>query len=94
MENSSNSSVDCLALTKIGYYCLGLLVLSIISNTSIIVIFIKNKKFMNHVNLLIIFLSILNLVGSLIELPIVTISAFNCRFVFGRFGCIFEAFTQ
>jgi hypothetical protein len=94
MENSTNSTVNCITLIKIGYYCIVLFVLSILSNTVVIVIFIRNKKFMNHVNLLIIFLSILNLIGTIIELPMVTISAFNCHFVFGRFGCIFEAFTQ
>ena len=78
MTNMTNF-VECSLLKQFGVYCCTLFALSLFSNLIVICVFIKNKKIMNHVNLLTLYLTILNLIGTLIELPIVAVSAFPCQ---------------
>ena len=78
MENSTNLN-ECAGLTITGFYCLTLFLLSTVSNMIVLTVFVQNKKIINHVNILNIFLSILNLFGTITALPMVAISAFKCQ---------------
>ena len=87
-KNFTNSSklfapeaiVECSVLKKIGVYCIILFIISFTSNLAVIIVFIKNKNhLLNGVNILILSLTILNLIGTLIELPLVITSAFYCK---------------
>ena len=87
--NKSNSSdlygpdplLTCSELKNIGIYVVILFIISVISNITLIYILIKNKKhLLNEVNIQIFALSILSLIGTLIELPMVGIAAFACRY--------------
>ena len=93
-EWSPKALVECYKLQIIGGYCIFLFIAGIIANPTIIWIILKNKKLINPVNILVVALAILNTIGVLIELPLVTISAFMCRFTFGKFGCYSEAFVM
>ena len=73
------SPVDCSTLNYIGIYCIILFVISIISNTTILGLIIKFSKQLLVNNILMIWLIILNLIGTLIELPLVAFSAFSCK---------------
>ena len=86
--------VECYKLVPIGIYCVLLYIVGIISNPTLICIILRNKELMNPVNLLILALASLNLVGILIELPLVATSSFVCKFTFGRYGCYWEAFVM
>jgi hypothetical protein len=86
--------VECYKLQVIGGYCTILFIVGIIANPTIIWIILRNKELVNPVNILIVALSILNTIGVLVELPLVTISAFMCRFKFGKLGCYWEAFLM
>ena len=80
---SSDSSIDdCPLLNSVAIYCVLLFLVSLVSNFMIILILIKNKKELLHqINILIFVLAFLNLIGTLIGLPVVMITAFKCKFV-------------
>jgi hypothetical protein len=93
--NKSNSSnffddgpdplLKCSELINIGIYVVILFIVSLISNITLIYILIKHKKqLLNRINIQIFVLSILNLIGTLIELPMVGIAAFACKYVFSK----------
>ena len=88
LSNSLNNSdpysrhalVECSILTNIGIYCLVLFIVSIILNGTLIWILIKHrKKLLDSINTLILSLSMLSMLGTLIELPMVAIAAFSCK---------------
>lgn len=86
--------VECYKLVPIGIYCIMLFCVGIVANPTLICIILRNQELMNPVNLLIIALASLNLIGILIELPLVATSSFVCKFTFGRYGCNWEAFVM
>ena len=90
IKNSTNENweppeppVDCYTLYYIGVYCIVLFVISFISNTTLLILIIKFSKELLKNNLLMMWLIILNLIGTLIELPLVAISAFKCKYISG-----------
>lgn len=74
-------TIDCSHLRYIGVYLCSLFLLAFISNLIVIVAFYKNRDLFTPVNTLIFSLIILNLLGSIMEIPIVAISAFKCKYV-------------
>ena len=73
--------VDCSTLQLVGVYCIILFLISIISNSLLILILIRNrKKLLTSVNIFIFALAILSLIPTLIELPLLTITAFKCKY--------------
>ena len=74
---SPNIITEQNGLFYIAIYTIILFVVSIASNSSLIWILVKNKKLLQRANILILALTILNLLGTLIELPIVTITVLN-----------------
>jgi hypothetical protein len=90
IKNSTNENweppeppVDCYTLNYIGVYCIVLFVISFISNTTLLILIIKFSKELLKNNLLMMWLIILNLIGTLIEFPLVAISAFKCKYIIG-----------
>ena len=88
LSNSLNSSdpysrsalVECSILTNVGIYCVVLFIISITLNLVLIWILIKHRQqLLDSINALILSLSILSLLGTLIELPMVAIAAFSCK---------------
>ena len=76
------STVDCFLFNSVGIYCILLFIVSLLSNLKLIWILIKNKKEMLHqINILILVLALLSLIGTLLGLPLITITAFACKFV-------------
>ena len=74
--------VDCKILISLGVYCFLLFILSIITNTILIWLLVKYKKdLMQQINSLILALAILALIGTMIGLPTVLITLFQCKFV-------------
>ncbi len=88
--------VACSTLRSIGIYIVVLFIISFISNITLIYALIKYRKnLLTALNIQILCLSILNLFGTMIELPMVGIAAFVCRFIFGsKIGCIIEGYTM
>ena len=77
---SRDPIVECSVLTHIGVYCTVLLILSIIFNITLIWILIKHRRqLLDNANILILFLAILNFIGSITELPMVGTAAFMCK---------------
>ena len=91
-QNTSNLSVfenwkapeplaTCSALTKIGIYCVILLILSLTASLKLIWIFLMHRvELLNGVNIIILTLTLLNLLGALIELPLVATASFMCKY--------------
>ena len=72
--------IECSTLTNIGIYCIILFILSMVLNITLIWILIKNRKeLLNSANALILSLSILSLLGTLVELPMISATSFACR---------------
>ena len=99
--NKSNSSnffgdgpdplLKCSELINIGIYVVILFIVSFISNVTLIYILIKHRKqLLNRINIQIFVLSILNLIGTLIELPMVGIAAFACKYIFSKIFYIYS----
>ena len=78
---SQVSMVECWKLNLIALYCFILLILSIIFNTVLLRTFYRYKELRSTLNVFVITLTALNLIGSLSELPIVTITNWYCRLV-------------
>ncbi len=83
-EYSVISAVKCNLLNYFGIYYLILFIISIISNIAILYILAKNRKssMIRGRNILILVLVLLNLLGTIVALPIVIMTSFSCRYVF------------
>ncbi|RNA19352.1 melanopsin [Brachionus plicatilis] len=86
------SPVECYKLRIIAVYCLIIFFLSLTANSVLLWILIYFKELRNSMNAFMLALSVCNLIGSLIELPMVVISNFNCKWVFKRSGCQYGGF--
>jgi hypothetical protein len=71
-------TVSCFVLSIIGVYVSLLFFLGIVLNILNLWLFLK-AKLLNPINLFMTTLIILNLIGTLLELPLVIHSAFSCR---------------
>ncbi len=77
-EAISKSIDNCNTLKIIGVYLVVVIVLSIISNSILIWIFIVTKKLRKPTDILIISLALSNLLGTVIFMPFIIISNFTC----------------
>ncbi|RNA28085.1 melanopsin [Brachionus plicatilis] len=87
-------TVECYKLQAIAIYCLIIFLLSLIANSVLLWILIYFKELRNSMNAFMLALTVCNLVGSLIEIPMVIISNFNCKWMFKRAGCVFAGFAM
>ena len=77
---SVSESPDTLSekLYSIGIFCIVLLIISLISNTTLIWILLKNKtELLCYSNILVLFLAIISLIGAIIELSIIITTTFK-----------------
>ena len=72
-------TVECYKLKPIAVYCVILFIIGLLSNSTLIYVLLRHRSLLNPVNLLLLALGILSLIGVLIELPLVTISAILCK---------------
>ena len=63
-------------LHNIAIYTIILFIVSVISNSTVAWILMKNKRLLHRANILILALTIINLLGTLIQLPLLMISTF------------------
>jgi hypothetical protein len=68
------SSVDCGTLNIIGWYCIAVMILSVLLNSIILIVFVRYKEMRSPINTLVGSLTFLNLIGSVLEFPFVIIS--------------------
>ena len=76
---SVESPVPCWKLQAVGYVCIVLFVLSLISNGLLLRMFISDKKSRNKMNTYAITLTIINIVAATIEWPTIILSNFYCK---------------
>ena len=78
----------------IGVFTLVLFIFSFISNSTLLVIYLKNKSLFKSINMVIVILAAFNLIGTVFTLPLVTVNSFMGRFVFGKYGCYISSFIM
>ena len=87
-NNSENESIDlfdvippvpCWNLYIIGVYLVLLFISSIALNSLFLLAVPKNKKLLTPVNFFMITQSVLNLIVTVLQMPLVIYSAFNCK---------------
>ena len=72
--------VDCRVLKIFGVYCSLLFIVSNASNITVLYILLRNRTLLRHIYILIFALAVLSLIGTLVELPLIIITAFSCRY--------------
>ena len=75
-----NVSVECYKLVPIATYCIILFIVALTTNLTLIWVLLKNKVLLHNANILILALSVLNTIGTVLELPLVSISAIRCKY--------------
>lgn len=76
---SMKSPTECYKLRILGIICIILFLSSLAFNTLLLKTFYKNKNLRTSFNAIIIALTILNLIGTILELPFIIISNLSCR---------------
>ena len=71
--------LECYKLKYISLYSTILFFTSLFFNSTLLYIIFKHKYLRTSLNMFIVSISILNLIGTLVEFPIVTISNFHCK---------------
>lgn len=72
------SPVNCIVLKIVAIYFTIILLLSLIFNMLVILVYIRNKHLITPFNSIILSIVVLNLIGSIIELPIMILTNFSC----------------
>lgn len=89
-----SSPVSCEKLRLVGYYCIILFIISLSVNGIFLFMFLKIKKLRTPMNGLMMILAVFNLLGTLVCLPLVTVSSFTCKYNYGQVGCYSEGFLM
>ncbi len=84
---------DCSIYNYFGFYAILLLIISILSNGLLIWKYLKNRKYLCNIHVLKLTLVILNIIGALIDLPLVIFNSFSCKYKIGPIGCYIEGFV-
>ena len=74
------SPVECWKLNVIAYIYVIMLILSLIFNSSLLMMFSKNKELIQNLNFFILVITILNLFGSIIQFPVSILANLQCRY--------------
>jgi hypothetical protein len=71
---------DCYILRPFGIYFILLILTSLISNSSVIFVYIKNRKdLLKHLNIMTFVSVILSLIETIMGIPVIIITLFSCR---------------
>ena len=76
---SVKSPVECSKLQIVGYSSIMLFVLSFFSNFLLLWSFVRNKKQRSKMNTFVVALTFINLIGTVIEWPVVITNHLNCK---------------
>ena len=71
--------VECNKLNLISLYLIFMFTLSLFLNILLLIKFFNNKHLLTNINILIITLTIFNLVGTLLEFPLIIINSIFCK---------------
>jgi hypothetical protein len=74
-----NSPIDCGTLNIIAFFVIGLFVVSFFANSLVLLVVLKHKNIQTNIDKMLTALIILNLFGTLTELPLVTVSLLKCK---------------
>ncbi len=88
------SPISCFKLNLIALYLTMLLVASSVVNSFLAMAFLVYKELYKSVNILVLACVLLNLLGSILELPFVIGSNFACRWIFEKIGCYISAYLM
>lgn len=77
-----------------GAYCVFLIVMGIVCNSILINSFIKDKALLKPINFMFLSFCVLSLIATILEVPMVAVSCFQCKFTYGKIGCEIEAFIM
>ena len=81
------SPLDPLILNILGSFLLLAMLLGVILNSHLLYIFKKYKDLQTPINTFIIAITVLNLLGTIFELPWIIHSCFSHKWTSGKFGC-------
>jgi hypothetical protein len=81
------SPISPIILNLLGSYLLLSMILGIVFNTLLLYIFKKYKDLQTPINTFIIAMTVLNLLGTIFELPWIIHSCFSHKWTSGKFGC-------
>lgn len=80
LEEFPMSTIPCFQTAMIGWYMCFIMVFTGIANSILLVILLGNKELRQPINIFVIAITILNLIGSILELPFIIGSSFACRY--------------
>ncbi len=89
---TQNENARCFKLKLLAIAFLLVFIFSIIFNTLLLGMFSKHKCLRVSCNKFVIYLTVVNLIGTLCEFPYVIISNFYCRWLFEYVGCVYNVF--
>lgn len=94
IEEFPISPIDCFICSSIAWYMCFLLAATVTVNSFLLLTFLSSKQLRQPINTFVIFITILNLIGSILEFPFVIGANFSCRWIFHHFGCVASAYTM
>lgn len=94
LEEFPISPINSTILHFVGWYMSFLLAFTFAINWSLLATFIGTKELRKPINTFVISITVLNLVGCILEFPFVVGSAFSCRWIFNHIGCALSAYLM
>ncbi len=79
---NKESPIPCYKLKIISGYCVIVFILCLVFNSLLLRVFLLYKYLRTSINHIIIVLTLVNLLGSIIEMSFVILSNYNCRLIF------------
>ena len=73
------SPIECYQLNIVSLFCVILFICSLSFNSILLWLFFKSKELRTPLNVIMIALTILNLIGTINELPLVIATTYACR---------------
>ena len=84
----------CFHLNLVAVFCINVFCLSLFFNLLLLCLFCYHKHLRSSVNLFIVCVTVLNLLATLVEIPLVIISNLNCKLMFSHQHCVLSAFCM
>ncbi|RNA35867.1 melanopsin [Brachionus plicatilis] len=88
------SPIECYKLNIVSLFCIILFICSFSFNSILLWVFYMSKELRSPLNIIMIALTILNLTGTITELPTVIVTNYTCRWIFGKLMCTVSAFIM
>ena len=85
LEEFPASPIPCFQTAIIGWYMCLVMVFTGIANSILLLTLLGNKSLRQPINIFVIAITILNLVGSIFELPFIIGSSFACKYIYTSF---------